>query len=61
MSTYLVDEEQIDSREFELNNEEKLRKIQVFNPSNLILDETMIINYLTFTTVVSGETTARWN
>ena len=61
MITYLVDEEQIDSREFELNNEEKLRKIQVFNPSNLILDETMIINYLTSTTVVSGETTARWN
>lgn len=32
MSTYLAEEEQIDSREFEMNNEEKLGKIQVFYP-----------------------------
>ena len=38
MSTDLADEEQVDSREFELNNEEKRRKIQVFNALKLVLE-----------------------
>ena len=37
MSTDLADEEQVDSREFELNNEEKRRKIQVFNALETII------------------------
>ena len=45
MRIRLADEEHIDSREFELNNEEKLRKIQVisFNQRNIPSHEKSII------------------